>query len=96
MGRRTACRILTNSTACHVGALSRRTVVEAPNNLPAQLTVGRAQVLHDLVRDLSDPASSTRLITLTGVGRVGKTRLAQQAARALTLEAAISRRSVGR
>src|SRR5215831_18552077 len=58
------------------------------NNLPVPLTsfIGRAQELHDIVQELSDVVSSTRLITLTGVGGVGKTRLALQAARALMLK----------
>jgi predicted ATPase/class 3 adenylate cyclase/DNA-binding XRE family transcriptional regulator len=49
-----------------------------PNNLPAQLTrfVGRERELSD-VRDLVE---SCRLVTLTGAGGAGKTRLGLQAA----------------
>jgi len=45
-------------------------------NLPADLTsfVGRRQE----VRDVKDQLSSARLVTLTGMGGVGKTRLAQR------------------
>ena len=49
-----------------------------PGNLPVQVTsfVGRDHELAELVRMLSDH----RLVTLTGVGGVGKTRLALQVA----------------
>jgi non-specific serine/threonine protein kinase len=49
----------------------------APNNLPAQLTsfVGRARDLAEVTRLLR----STRLLTLTGAGGSGKTRLALEA-----------------
>ena len=49
-----------------------------PNNLPIQLTtfVGRDLELNDVVKRLHD----SRLLTLTGVGGSGKTRLALQAA----------------
>jgi len=49
-----------------------------PNNLPVQLTsfVGRQHDLLDVVKRLAD----NRLLTLTGVGGSGKTRLALQAA----------------
>ncbi len=50
-------------------------------DLPVSLTafVGRQEELHQISRMLSDPAN--RLVTLTGPGGVGKTRLALQAAR---------------
>lgn len=49
-----------------------------PNNLPIQLTsfVGRELELNEVVKRLND----NRLLTLTGVGGSGKTRLAMQAA----------------
>ena len=50
-----------------------------PHNLPALLTsfVGREAVCTQVVQRLSEPAC--RLLTITGVGGVGKTRLAVQA-----------------
>ena len=58
---------------------------ELPNNLPAQLTafVGRESEAKD-VRSL---VASSRLVTLTGAGGCGKTRLALQAAAELLGEA---------
>ena len=55
-----------------------RTVDARPNNLPLQLTtfVGR----HDELRTVQDLLSRHRLVTLTGPGGTGKTRLAVQAA----------------
>jgi predicted ATPase len=55
-----------------------QSLTEHPNNLPVELSsfVGREHELHDIVKRLSD----TRLLTLTGVGGSGKTRLALQAA----------------
>jgi non-specific serine/threonine protein kinase len=60
----------------------------SPHNLPAQLTsfIGRERELAELHRLLTagenDHAPTTRLLTLTGHGGTGKTRLAVQAARA--------------
>ncbi len=56
-----------------------KTLVAFPNNLPAQLTsfVGRAKELSEVKRMLS----ATRLLTLTGTGGAGKTRLALQLAK---------------
>jgi predicted ATPase/class 3 adenylate cyclase len=55
-----------------------RTLTEAANNLPVQLTsfVGRDEELTHLLRLLG----GSRLVTITGVGGVGKTRVALQAA----------------
>ncbi len=57
-----------------------RTLDHVPTNLPARVTsfVGREAELADLERLLTD--DSTRLITLTGPGGSGKSRLAQEAA----------------
>jgi transcriptional regulator with XRE-family HTH domain len=56
-----------------------------PHNLPLQLTsfVGREADLAGLAALLGDPAGGARLVTLTGPGGVGKTRLALEAAAAL-------------
>ncbi|MCO5177572.1 MAG: tetratricopeptide repeat protein [Thermomicrobiales bacterium] len=61
-------------------ALLERWLVRAPNNLPAELTsfVGRDDEVIDLAIFLSQP--SVRLVTLTGPGGSGKTRLALRAA----------------
>lgn len=55
-----------------------RSLSVLPNNLPLQLTsfVGRAQEIRELIQAVF----STRLLTLTGAGGVGKTRLALQVA----------------
>ncbi len=55
-----------------------RSLESTPNNLPHQLTsfVGREQVL----RDAQALLGRTRLLTLTGVGGLGKTRLSLQLA----------------
>jgi predicted ATPase/class 3 adenylate cyclase len=55
-----------------------RSLDAVPNNLPPQLTafVGRQQALADVAALLA----RTRLVTLTGTGGAGKTRLALQAA----------------
>lgn len=60
-----------------------RSLERVPNNLPAQLTsfIGRDRELEEVKALLG----STRLLTLTGLGGTGKTRLALQAA-AETLE----------
>jgi hypothetical protein len=54
----------------------------APNNLPAAVTsfVGREREIDALVRLLGDGSPGARLITLTGAGGVGKTRLALEVA----------------
>ncbi|UZI29492.1 BTAD domain-containing putative transcriptional regulator [Streptomyces sp. VB1] len=59
-----------------VGSLSCRT------NLPAPLTplIGRQEAADQVLARL-DPGADTRLVTLTGLGGVGKTRLAVAAAR---------------
>jgi predicted ATPase/class 3 adenylate cyclase len=53
-----------------------RTLDSFPGNLPVQLTsfIGR----DDEIKTLRDALSASRLVTLTGVGGVGKTRLAIQ------------------
>ena len=55
-----------------------RSLESVPNNLPEQLTsfVGRQRELSDVIELIAE----NRLVTLTGVGGVGKTRLAIQAA----------------
>lgn len=55
-----------------------RSLESVPNNLPEQLTsfVGRRRELDDVIGLVGE----NRLVTLTGVGGVGKTRLAIQAA----------------
>ena len=56
------------------------TLDRRPNNLPTQASafVGRESVLHDLRERLDDPG--VRLVTLTGPGGTGKTRIALRAA----------------
>ncbi|HEY3530513.1 MAG TPA: helix-turn-helix domain-containing protein [Nocardioides sp.] len=60
--------------------VSREIPVTQPG-VPRPLTalLGREQELSELVRDL-DPASAIRLVTITGLGGVGKSRLALAAA----------------
>lgn len=55
-----------------------RTLERAPHNLPVQLSsfVGRA----DQIKEVADLVTDSRLTTLTGIGGVGKTRLALQVA----------------
>jgi predicted ATPase/DNA-binding SARP family transcriptional activator len=55
----------------------KRELLTPPNNLPQQLTsfIGREKELREIVRLLS----GNRLVTLTGSGGVGKTRLSLQA-----------------
>lgn len=55
-----------------------RTLERAPHNLPVQLSsfVGR----EDQIKEIADTVSDSRLTTLTGIGGVGKTRLALQVA----------------
>ena len=70
-GRVTAAAVL----AAHGPLITR------PNNLPVQLTpfVGRA----DDIADVRQAVTASRLVTLTGAGGIGKTRLALQAAAGL-------------
>ncbi len=77
---------LPSSTAGLAGGLAHMTTSSAPvdsvrHNLPASLTsfVGRERELADLQARLAD----ARLVTLTGVGGCGKTRLALELARAV-------------
>ena len=58
-----------------------RTAVAVPNNIPLSVDqfVGRAEELAEVVATLG----SSRLVTLTGVGGTGKTRLALEAAAAV-------------
>ena len=55
-----------------------RTLDAFPGNLPLQFTsfVGRDRELVEII----EPCATTRVVTLTGVGGVGKTRLAVQMA----------------
>jgi predicted ATPase/class 3 adenylate cyclase len=55
-----------------------RTLERAPHNFPVQLSsfVGR----EDQIKEVADTVSHSRLTTLTGIGGVGKTRLALQVA----------------
>ena len=62
------------SAACVMAAV--------PNNLPVQVTrfIGRVREVAELKRLLTESASESRLITLTGAGGCGKTRLALRVA----------------
>jgi hypothetical protein len=55
-----------------------RTLEQAPHNLPLQLTtfVGRERD----IKAVTDLVLDSRLVTLTGIGGVGKTRLSLQVA----------------
>lgn len=59
-----------------------------PSSLPAPLTpfIGRAELLDGLCRLIGAPDAGARLVTLTGPGGAGKTRLALEAARRLAHE----------
>jgi predicted ATPase/class 3 adenylate cyclase len=59
-----------------------RTLDARPNNLPLQVTsfVGRERELAEVTRLLAGEPPGPRLVTLTGPGGTGKTRLALQAA----------------
>ena len=57
-----------------------KTLDTRPNNLPAQTTlfIGRENAIRAVKENLSN--ANVRLLTLSGVGGTGKTRLALQAA----------------
>lgn len=61
-----------------------RTLERAPNNLPIQLStfVGRETE----IKEVTDLVRDSRLVTLTGIGGVGKTRLSLQVAAELLAE----------
>ena len=69
---------------CGESSLPLRTLDSAPGNLPVQTTsfVGRREAVEELVTAMR----TRRLVTLTGVGGVGKTRLALQVAGELVPE----------
>ncbi|MFC1499813.1 protein kinase [Candidatus Zixiibacteriota bacterium] len=71
-------RVLAPDASANTATSSTRTVQEARHNLPVQLTsfIGRDRELAEL-RDL---ISDNRLVTLTGTGGSGKTRLSLQIA----------------
>ena len=68
----------------HTGVVDDLSAFSMP--LPPTALLGRDADLHTLRQWLADPAA--RLITLTGPGGVGKTRLALELARAIAAEAA--------
>lgn len=55
-----------------------RTLERAPHNLPLQLTTFVGREAH--IKEVSDLILGARLVTLTGIGGVGKTRLSLQVA----------------
>lgn len=55
-----------------------RTLEQAPHNLPLQLTTFVGREVH--IKEVSDLILGSRLVTLTGIGGVGKTRLSLQVA----------------
>lgn len=84
-------RLLDLGTATHTHAPEAdalQPIAEAkptPHNLPIQLTsfIGREKEITEIKRFLTKSEGSVRLLTLTGPGGCGKTRLAMQAASGL-------------
>jgi predicted ATPase/DNA-binding SARP family transcriptional activator len=74
-----ALRELERAILAHDPALNDARPQPAPPPAPPTPTVGRERE----VRELADALAESRLVTLTGPGGVGKTRLAIEAARAL-------------
>ena len=76
----TKCRAPGQSGESIVAPIAKLTPDQFPNNLPAQLTpiVGRAAEIYTVVGLLQQ--EETRLVTLTGAGGAGKTRLALEVA----------------
>lgn len=90
-------RLLDLAAACHNEpgetnqAIDAQKIETPPHNLPLQLTgfVGRENEIAEITRLLIPHSSTTqnvRLLTLTGMGGSGKTRLALEAAAALLSE----------
>ena len=61
-----------------------RTLERAPHNLPVQLSTFVGRVGH--IKEVTDLVRNSRLVTLTGIGGVGKTRLSLQVAAELLAE----------